>query len=121
MEPRFDAHPAMFRSHPFWFILAVLLIPVGIGILILLGWYLVTKATRLAVIGDDIVLEKGLLSKERIELNISSVRSVKVYQSFINRIFGVGTLSVYTAGDLAEVVAAGIPDPGRFREVVKAR
>ena len=121
METKFDASPAMFRSHPFWFIAALILVPVGIGILILLAWYLVTKATRLAVIGNDVVLEQGLLSKERIELNISSIRSVKVYQSFINRIFGVGTISVYTAGDNAEVVAAGIPDPNRFRDVVKSR
>jgi uncharacterized membrane protein YdbT with pleckstrin-like domain len=121
VETKFDAHPAMFRSHPFWFIVALVLIPVGVGILILLGWYLVSKSTRLAVIGNDIVLEQGLLSKERTELSIDSVRSVKVYQSFINRIFGVGTISVYTAGDRAEVVAAGIPDPGSFRDTVKSR
>lgn len=121
METRFDTHPAMFKSHPFWFIVAVLLIPIGIGILILLGWYLTVKATRLAIIGDDVVLEKGLLSKERTELAISSIRSVRVYQSFFDRVFGVGTISVYTAGDNPELTAAGIPEPNRFREIIKAR
>lgn len=121
METKFDAHPAMFKSHPFWFIAALILVPVGIGILILLAWYLVTKATRIAVIGDDVVLEKGLLSKERTELNISSIRSVRVYQSFVNRICGVGTVSIYTAGDQPEMVAAGIPQPNLFRDIVKAR
>jgi uncharacterized membrane protein YdbT with pleckstrin-like domain len=121
VEPKFDAHPAMFKSHPFWFILSVILVPVGIGIIILLAWYLVAKATRLAIIGSDVVLEKGLLSKERTELSISSIRSVRVYQSFINRICGVGTISVYTAGDRPEMTAAGIPEPNRFRDIVKSR
>lgn len=121
MEVKFDANPAMFKSHPFWFIASLILVPVGIGIVILLAWYLVTKATRLAIIGDDVVLEKGLLSKERVELSISSIRSVRVYQSFINRICGVGTISIYTAGDRPEMTANGIPEPSRFREIVKAR
>lgn len=121
METKFDAHPAMFKSHPFWFIGALILVPVGIGIIILLMWYLIAKATRLAIVGNDVVLEKGLLSKERTELAISSIRSVRVYQSFINRIFGVGTISIYTAGDNPEIMATGIPDPNSFRDIVKAR
>ena len=120
-EVRFDANPAMFKSHPFWFVVSIILVPVGVGILILLGWYLVIKATRLAIVGTDVVLEKGLLSKERTELAISSIRSVRVYQSFINRICGVGTISVFTAGDRPEMSAAGIPDPNRFRDIVKSR
>ena len=40
----YEAHPAMFRAHPFWFILAVLLIlAFGIGIIILLYWYIKTR------------------------------------------------------------------------------
>ena len=46
----YEAHPAMFRAHPFWFILCVLLIAAfGIGILILLYWYIKTRATALTV------------------------------------------------------------------------
>ena len=38
-EVIYEAHPAMFRAHPFWFILFVLLIAAfGIGLLILLYW-----------------------------------------------------------------------------------
>jgi hypothetical protein len=65
----YEAHPAMFRAHPFWFVLCVLLIAVvgigmimlretaltsilliaafGFGIVILLYWYIKTRATAL--------------------------------------------------------------------------
>lgn len=52
-------------------------------------------------------------------MNISSIRTIRVKQSFFNRIFGVGTVEIYTAGDSAEFVAKGLPDPNKVRELVK--
>jgi uncharacterized membrane protein YdbT with pleckstrin-like domain len=69
---------------------------------------------------SDVLYEKGLLSKERSELNITSIRTVKVKQSFWNRIFGTGTIELYTAGDSAEIIAVGMPDPNRVRDIIKA-
>lgn len=109
----------MFRNNPLGFILAVLLIPLAIGILILLYWYLMCKATKLEVDASSIILERGLLSKEKIELDVDSVRTVRIYQSFFNRMFGVGKISVYTSGDVPEFDISGMPDPNRFRELIK--
>ncbi len=109
----------MFKSNPLGFVLAVLLVPVAIGIIILLWWYLVCLSTKLEVIGNDIVLTKGLLSKDTTEVDIARIRSVNVYQSFFNRIFGVGNIKVYTAGDEPEFEVSGIPDPNKFRLLVK--
>ena len=114
---KFSAHPAMFRARPFFFILAVLLCFVVVGIFILIAWYLQCKSTKLEIINDEVVLERGLLSKERVELDLSSIRSVHVYQSLLNRITGVGRVAVFTAGDDAEFVVEGIPDPNTFREL----
>lgn len=119
MSSSYSEHPAMFKNHPLGFILAVLLVPAAIGVLILLYWYVKCKATRLEVDAGTVALERGLLSKERIELDIDSIRTVRVYQSFFNRMFGVGNISVYTSGDLAEFEITGMPDPHRFRELVK--
>ncbi len=120
VSQQYAEHPAMFRNKPLGFILALLLVPVGIGILILLYWYLQCKATRLEINGNEIVLERGLLSKDRTELSTSSIRTVKISQSLLNRMFGVGTLSIFTAGDNPEVQASGMPRPEVFRELVKA-
>lgn len=114
---KFSAHPAMFKARPFSFILSVLLCAVGIGFIILMVWYVKCKSTKLEIVDDEVVLERGLLSKERIELSLASVRSVRVYQSFLNRITGVGRITVFTAGDNPEFEVDGIPEPNRFREL----
>ncbi len=112
----------MFKNNPLGFIASVILIAAfGLGIIILLVWYLKTKALKLTVTDRDIVLEKGLLSKEHSEINIDSIRTIRVSQSFFNRIFGVGQIEIFTAGDNPEVVAAGMPEPNRVRELVKHR
>jgi uncharacterized membrane protein YdbT with pleckstrin-like domain len=118
----YSENPVMFKNNPIGFIVALLLIPVfGIGLLILLGWHLKNKASKLTVDENEILYEKGLLSKERSELKITSVRATKVKQSFFNRIFGVGAIEIYTAGDAPEIVATGMPDPNKIRELIKAR
>lgn len=117
--PTYTARPVMFRSRPFSFILSVLLIPAVVGIVILLYWYLSCKSTALSVSEGQIYLERGLLSKSRSEIDCDSVRTVKVYQSLLNRIFGVGSIEIYTAGDQPEMLVKGLPDPNSIRDVIK--
>jgi len=110
----------MFKNNPLGFLFAIILIPAfGLGILILLWWFLQCKSTKLTVTDNEILFEKGLLSKERSEVNISSIRTIRVKQSFFNRIFGVGTVEIFTAGDSAEFTAHGLPDPNQVRELIK--
>lgn len=121
LRTTFSERPAMFRSNPFGFIFSVLLIPLGVGIVILLVWYLKCLSTRLELTGNDLVLTKGLLSKDRIELEIDGIRTVRIYQSFMNRIFNVGSVSVFTAGDLPEIEVVGLPDPHELRELINRK
>ncbi len=121
MNALYSEHPVMFKNNPLGFIVALLLIPVGVGIIILLVWHLRNKSSKLSVFENDILFEKGLLSKERSEISITSVRTIKVKQSFFNRIFGVGTVEIYTAGDEPEIFASGLPEPNRVRELIKKR
>lgn len=115
----YEAHPAMFRAHPFWFIFSVLLIlAFGIGIIILLYWYVVTRATALSVTDQEIMYEKGILSKDRTAVSLKHVRTVRVTQGFINRILGVGTIEIATAGDLPEFTITDMPDPHKIREAI---
>jgi uncharacterized membrane protein YdbT with pleckstrin-like domain len=115
----YEAHPAMFRAHPFWFILFVLLIAAfGIGLLILLYWYIKTRATALTVTEHELMYERGILSKDRLSVSLRHVRSVDVKQSFVNRILGVGTIQVSTAGDEPEFTVKDLPDPHEIREAI---
>ena len=115
----YKAHPAMFRAHPFWFILFVLLIAAfGLGLLILLYWYVKTRATSLTVSEHELLYEEGILSKERLAVSLRHVRSVQVNQGFINRILGVGTIEIKTAGDEPEFTVTDLPDPHEVREAI---
>ena len=115
----YEAHPAMFQAHPFWFILCVLLIAAfGIGIIILLYWYIKTRATALTVTDSELTYERGILSKDRTSVSLKNVRSVSIAQGFINRILGVGTIQIYTAGDEPEFTIADMPDPYVIQETI---
>jgi len=115
----YEAHPAMFRAHPFWFIVFVLLIAAfGIGLLILLYWYIKTRATALTVTQHELMYERGILSKDRLSVSLRHVRSVEVKQSFVNRILGVGTIQISTAGDEPEFTVKDLPDPHEIREAI---
>ncbi len=115
----YEAHPAMFRAHPFWFIGGVVLIPVfGIGILLLLYWYIHTRQTALTVTENELLYEKGILSKDRTSVSLKHIRSVHVTQGFLNRLLGVGTIQISTAGDQPEFTVKDMPDPGEIREAI---
>jgi uncharacterized membrane protein YdbT with pleckstrin-like domain len=116
---RYQSNPPMFRNHPFGFILSLILIPAGIGILILAYWYVVTKTSKLTITETELKYETGLLSKTHRELRLTSIRSTRVYQSFFQRIFGTGDVEIFTAGDTPEIVAKGMPDPAQVRELLK--
>lgn len=120
MQPQYEASPAMFRNHPLLFIGSVLLIAAfGLGILILLYWYLKVRSVRLTITGNLVHLSRGLLSKEQIDLDVQEIRAVHVKQRFLQRVFNVGTLEFYTAGDTAELTLDGMPDPNRVRDYIR--
>jgi uncharacterized membrane protein YdbT with pleckstrin-like domain len=115
----YEAHPAMFRAHPFWFIGGVILVPVfGLGVLLLLYRYIHTRQTALTVTDTEIPYERGILSKDRTSVSLKHIRAVHVTQGFLNRILGVGTIQIPTAGDQPEFTVADMPDPGTIREAI---
>jgi uncharacterized membrane protein YdbT with pleckstrin-like domain len=50
-------------------------------------------------------------------MKLSSIRSVRIKQSLFQRLFGTGDISIFTAGDAPELIADGMPDPARVREL----
>ncbi|MCA1788289.1 MAG: PH domain-containing protein [Thioalkalivibrio sp.] len=142
----YDSHPAMFRNHPLGYLIVLLLIIVpvvalvlfrerivamgdfppamllaatGLGIVIMLYWYLKTRATRLRVTGEEVHLEEGLLSKHHIDLHVGQIRAVRVFQGLTDRVFRVGRIEVFTTGDQPEFVVRGLPNPHKVRDHVR--
>jgi uncharacterized membrane protein YdbT with pleckstrin-like domain len=88
----------------------------ALSFLWLLVWYIQTKMDHLVIKPDEIVWTHGLLSKQYTEIAQSSIRSVRVQQSLLQRIMGAGDVFVYTAGDMPEVVIRGLPSPELVRQ-----
>jgi uncharacterized membrane protein YdbT with pleckstrin-like domain len=89
----------------------------GFGRLML--WWIATKFDHLKITDDEIIWTHGLISKQYTEINMSSVRTVRVSQSLLQRIMNAGDVTIYTSGDDPELVVRGLPDPDVIREQVK--
>ena len=112
-------HPAMFRNNPILFVVAVALIAVGIGLVFLLIWWIQCLCTTLMISDRKTTLRHGILSKSLNEVRHKDVRNVQVYQSFLQRIFGVGKLSISSAGQGGvEIEVAGIRNPVKVKSMI---
>jgi uncharacterized membrane protein YdbT with pleckstrin-like domain len=120
-EPLYDSNPSMIRMNPFWTLIAILLIPVGIGIIMLLWMWIKTKMDRLTITSEEIVWVHGLLSKKYTEIGMTSVRTVSVDQSLLQRMLNAGDIAVYTSGDVPELVIRGLPDPATIRDLINGK
>lgn len=117
----YDSHEPMFRNHPVIFVASVLLIPVVVGIVILVVWYISSIARRFTITSEEMSYTTGILSKHRIELRLAQIRSVRVDQRFLQRIFRVGDIKIFTAGDAPELVVTGMPDPEKVSQIIRDR
>jgi len=137
----------MFADEPGWFVIAVVIIAAGLvgvglvysyvnepglwlglsplvitiaGLVWLLVWYIKNRCTLVTVGDERILLSQGVFAKERIEVELSSIRTVEIDQTLVDRIFNVGILKIYTAGDRPELKQGGMPDPERLRSALRA-
>ncbi|MBK5966356.1 hypothetical protein CCR95_20275 [Thiocystis minor] len=99
---------------------------IGIGVfaiatLQLLIWWVATRSDHLVITQDELLWTHGLLNKQYTEINMASVRTVRVSQSLLQRIMNAGDIKVFTAGDNPEMMVRGLPEPARIRELVKAQ
>jgi uncharacterized membrane protein YdbT with pleckstrin-like domain len=115
----YQSHPSMFKNNPLGFILSILLIPLGIGVIILLIWWLRVKGTALIVSDERVTLRTGILSKHTNEIYHTDIRNVQVSQGVFQRMFGVGTIGVSSSGQGGvEIAVAGIPTPQKIKDLI---
>jgi|15BtaG_2_1085339.scaffolds.fasta_scaffold14403_1 uncharacterized membrane protein YdbT with pleckstrin-like domain len=119
-ETLYESHPSMFRNNPVEFVLSILLILFyGLGLVILLIWWLKAKGTKITLTNQRVTLRKGILSKNINEVYHSDVRNVKVNQNLFQRMFKVGTIGISTAGQSdVEILVSGIPHPEKVKEII---
>ena len=117
----YESHPAMFQNHPFWFVISVLLCAAGVGLAILLIWWLGCKGTTLTVTDKRTILQRGLLSRYISEVLHRDVRNIQLSQTFFQRVFGVGSIGISSAAEEGtEIRVTGIPRPDEVRALIDA-
>ena len=109
----------MFRNRPVEFIVTVVLCLIVVGFVIFFMWWLRCKGTQLTITSERTRLRKGILSKSITEVWHQDVRNVQLNQTFFQRLLGVGSLGISSAGQAGlEISVSGIPDPNRVKELI---
>lgn len=115
----YEAHPSMFRNHPIWFSVSVLLCVVGVGVVILLVWWIQCLGTTLTVTTEQTTLRRGILSKYTNDVFHENVRNIQVGQTFLQRLLDVGYVGISSAGQAGvEIEVHGIPHPEKVKELI---
>jgi len=115
----YEDHPAMFRNHPIYFVICIILCAVGIGLILLLAWWIQTLGTTLIITNEQTTLRKGILSKYTNDVFHSNVRNIQVRQSFLQRMLDVGWVGISSAGQGGvEIEVNGMPEPHKIKQII---
>jgi uncharacterized membrane protein YdbT with pleckstrin-like domain len=97
----------------------ILAIPV-----LLLVWpirrHLAQRFTKATIAGDKLRYEVGALGKSTRNISLPKVQDARVDQSVIQRMFGVGNLSIETAGETSRLTMRNVDQPQQVADEILA-
>ncbi len=92
----------------------------GVGWVFIVIPMLIVRTTEYVVTTDRASVASGIFSRHKSEIRLSDVRNVQVSQRLIERMLGVGTVGISTAGQSGfEVVFSGIARPDDVANLVR--
>jgi len=100
-----------------WHLLAAgaLLLPMfGVGFVLLGVAYIRYKSFELGVTTKRVIVKRGYISRQTVEMNLNKVESIQVEQSAWGRLFNYGTLILAGTGS-SHAPLIGIAEPMAFR------
>jgi hypothetical protein len=104
-----------------WLVVAVLLIALVPSAAAIFSAIAQIKNTHYKVTNQRILIERGVLSKSLEEIDMRSVDDTEFGQSFVERLFGIGEVSIVSTDKVApKVVLRGIRDPRNTRELIRS-
>ena len=140
---------AMFRAHPIWYVFIVLMFIAGIGLSILaptsaqidnwwtwvgLGaaafaalwwvfwWAAPHRWVKLIITNKRTIRQEGIVMRKTSEVLHNHIRNIKIEQTVLDRLLGVGRISIDSAGgsddELIEIVMENIPKPYEVKGII---
>ncbi len=76
------------------------------------------RLTKMTILDDKLRYERGLLSRTTRTILISRVQDVTVHQRVGQRIFGVGDVSIETAGEASRETIFNIDQPQEIADLI---
>jgi len=74
-------------------------------------------AVKLWFDDDGVVMKKGIIAQDQIQIRFGDIKTIGVHQSIINRLLGIGTLHLDSAGTngTVDIVFNNLIDPVYMR------
>lgn len=138
-EPLYREGPLMFAAQPLRFTINLAIVIASViaafqvsflfypglilasaALLVLLWWAIDNHFTTVVVDTERITHRYGVFNRSHVEVERSQIRTVRVTQSLVDRIFGCGKLAAISVGDRADIIQDGLPDVDRLRTVLRA-
>lgn len=103
------------------YIMGALLLPVlGLGLFIIIAAILDRNARVYTLTNKRVSLKWGILSRHTNEVGTGDIRSIGLNQGMLERMFGLGTVHVASAGtEGVEVYFAGVKNPGEVQQMIR--
>ena len=80
--------------------------------------HLKNRLTKMTILDDKLRYETGFLGKTTRTILISRVQDLTVHQRFGQRIFGIGDLSIETAGEASRLTIPEIDKPQEIADYI---
>jgi len=80
-----------------------------------------TRLFRMTIGADRLTLDRGLLSRYSRTIDLAKIQDVTVQQSVWQRIFGMGDVSLETAGEAGQIAIHGIDRAREVRDIILER
>ena len=100
------------KQLPWW-------VPFGAAVLFLawpLEHHMRRQASKILILDDRLRYERGFLGKTTRTILISKIQDITVHQTLGQRFFGVGDLSIETAGEASGLTLQDIDGPQRIAD-----
>lgn len=96
-----------------------------LAVLILIAWtamrHLRRLTVKLTITADKLRYETGMMSRSTRTIQLAKVQDVRVDQSLGQRILGVGSLSIETAGESSRLTVHDIDRPQQIADEIMNR
>jgi membrane protein YdbS with pleckstrin-like domain len=107
----YSSQPTIAGQSTLW----LLVIPVVVDVITAFK-HVARLATKLIITEDRVRYETGILGKSTRVMELSKVQDVRMDQRLGQRIIGVGTVSLETAGETSRIEMANIDNPQKVAD-----